>query len=323
MLMTKFDKILIGIRKSELSKAQTNIFVNEFNVSNDNKLNQIFQIETVETTGDINKEHRLDQIGGKGLFVKEIEEKILKGEIDIGVHSLKDLPTTTSNEKLKIVCWMKRSDARDVLISNSGKDIFSLPPKSIIGTSSIRRRSQILNVRKDLSIKLLRGNVDTRIKKLKNEEYDAIILSLAGLQRLKLQHLITQILDPDIFLPAACQGAIGIQGLSDRGFEEFFSNINHEDSQLSCSSEREILKIINANCNSPVSVFSKIRGDEMLISFQIYDHDGTELFKKNISGNKYNYVNLTKELGTEILTKVGQKKINELDKLNYDFDYQA
>ena len=323
MLMTKFDKILIGIRKSELSKAQTNIFVNEFNVSNDNKLNQIFQIETVETTGDINKEHRLDQIGGKGLFVKEIEEKILKGEIDIGVHSLKDLPATTTNEKLKIVCWMKRSDARDVLISNSGKDIFSLPSKSIIGTSSIRRRSQILNIRKDLSIKLLRGNVDTRIKKLKNEEYDAIILSLAGLQRLKLQHLVTQILEPDIFLPAACQGAIGIQGMSDRGLEEFFSNINHENSQLSCSSEREILKIINANCNSPVSVFSKIHDDEMFISFQLFDHDGTELFKKNISGNKNNYVNLTKELGNEILNEVGQEKINELDKLNYDFDYQA
>ena len=226
-------------------------------------------------------------------------------------------------EKLKIVCWMKRSDARDVLISNSGKDIFSLPSKSIIGTSSIRRRSQILNIRKDLSIKLLRGNVDTRIKKLKNEEYDAIILSLAGLQRLKLQHLVTQILEPDIFLPAACQGAIGIQGMSDRGFEEFFSNINHEDSQLSCSSEREILKIINANCNSPVSVFSKIHDDEMFISFQLFDHDGTELFKKNISGNKNNYVNLTKELGNEILNEVGQEKINELDKLNYDFDYQA
>ncbi len=321
--MTKFNKILIGIRNSKLSKAQTNLFINEFNSSNDNKRDQIFKIETVLTSGDKNKEHRLDQIGGKGLFVKEIEEKILKGEVDIGIHSLKDLPAAISNKKLKIVCWMKRSDARDVLISNSGKDIFSLPSKSIIGTSSIRRRSQVLNLRKDLSIKLLRGNVDTRIKKLKNGEYDAIILSLAGLERLNLEPMVTQILEPDIFLPAACQGAIGIQGLVDRGLEEFFSNINHEDSQLVCSSEREILRMINANCNSPVSVFSQTYNNEIAINFQLFDHDGSEIYKKKTSGNKQDYIKICKELGNEIINEVGQKKINELDQLKYDFDYQA
>ena len=149
-----------------------------------------FEIKTIQTTGDIHKSHRLDQIGGKGLFVKEIEEQLMSDEIDVGIHSMKDIPASETYPELDIICWMQRNQANDILISNSGMGLKDLPNGSIIGTSSIRRRAQVLHSRKDLSIKLLRGNVDTRVEKLKRNEYDAIILSLAGLQRYKIFRLI-------------------------------------------------------------------------------------------------------------------------------------
>ena len=159
-------------------------------------------------------------MGGKGLFTKEIESQISKRAIDLGIHSMKDVPASDENSELKIICWMKRYDPSDAIISNSGKNLKQLPPGSIIGTSSIRRRAQILSLRKDLQIKLLRGNVDTRLKKLSDGQYDSIILSTAGLMRIGQDHLITEIMDLEYFLPAACQGAVGVQARKDDGLEE-------------------------------------------------------------------------------------------------------
>ena len=204
------DKIIVGIRDSKLSQIQTQEFISlaEKNIVGINQ--NTFQIKFIKTTGDIHNSERLDKIGGKGLFVKEIESHILKGDIDIGVHSMKDIPATSHNE-LEIFCLMKRLDNSDVLISNSGKKLLDLESGAVVGTSSIRRRAQILNIRRDLKIKLLRGNVDTRMKKLKNREYDAIILAYAGLKRLGMEREITEKLDSRTFLPAGGQGLVGIQ----------------------------------------------------------------------------------------------------------------
>ena len=319
--MSELQKIVVGIRSSNLSRSQTNLLIQEVLSSDPNLKKDLFNIKTIKTTGDVHNTHRLDRIGGKGLFIKEIEEKIISGAIDIGVHSMKDVPAQEAFPDLEIICWMKRYKANDALLSNSGKSFMDLPPGSVIGTSSIRRRSQVLSLRKDLCIKLLRGNVDTRIQKLKNQEYDAIILSLAGLARLNLEHLVTEVLDFKLFLPAACQGAVGVQALKSSNVLDTFSSINNIQTQMECMSERRVLKNINANCNSPVSVYAKIIKDKITLEFEIFDHQGNKIFKKSIADDKQKYLNLSDKLSEEIVSNLGQKKIDELDKLKNDFDY--
>jgi hydroxymethylbilane synthase len=320
--MPKSEQILLGIRNSKLSHAQTNFFI-----KNANKISKInnehsFEIKTIETSGDIFGTQRLDQIGGKGLFIKEIEKEIIEGNVDLGIHSMKDVPASEKIDKLEIVCWLKRYDSHDALLSRNGEGIWDLRPGAVIGTSSIRRRSQVLKLRKDLNIKLLRGNVDTRINKLDKSEYDAIILSLAGLQRLNKQHRVSEVLDHDQFLPAACQGAVGIQALRESKFKSLFNELNDSNTQIECVSERIVLKKINANCNSPVSVFAQINGDKISISSELIDHHGEILFRKKVEDNINKFKQLSSELGEEIIKTVGQEKINELDNLN-DFNYTA
>ena len=319
--MSELQKIVVGIRNSSLSQSQTNLLIQEVLNSDPNLKNDLFDIKIIKTTGDVHNTHRLDRIGGKGLFIKEIEEQIISGKIDIGVHSMKDVPAQEVSTDLDIICWMKRHNANDALLSNSGKKLMDLPSGSVIGTSSIRRRSQVLNLRKDLSIKLLRGNVDTRIQKLKNQEYDAIILSLAGLARLNLMHLVTEILDFKIFLPAACQGAVGVQTFKESQIKQIFSSVNDTQTEIECLTERRVLKNINANCNSPVSVYAKIINEQIKIWFELYDHTGKKIFQKNVSANKNNYFELSDMLSREVIETVGQRKINELDILKDDFNY--
>ena len=319
--MSELQKIVVGIRSSNLSRSQTNLLIQEVLSSDPNLKKDLFNIKTIKTTGDVHNTHRLDLIGGKGLFIKEIEEQIISGEIDIGVHSMKDVPAQEAFPDLDIICWMKRYKANDALLSNSGKSFLDLPPGSVIGTSSIRRRSQVLSLRKDLGIKLLRGNVDTRIQKLKNHEYDAIILSLAGLARLNLEHLVTEVLDFKLFLPAACQGAVGVQALKSSNVLDTFSSVNDIQTQMECISERRVLKNINANCNSPVCIYAKIIKDKITLEFEMFDHQGNKIFKKSIADDKQKYLNLSDKLSEEIVSNLGQEKIDELDKLKNDFDY--
>ena len=199
--MSNKNRILVGLRDSKLSRVQTSIFIEEANKIEEISSNYTFEIKTIKTTGDIHNTQRLDQMGGKGLFIKEIEQQIIDQEIDIGVHSMKDVPAQEVHKDLQIICWMERHFNDDVLLSNSGKKFSDLPSGSKIGTSSIRRRAQILRLRKDLSVCLLRGNIDTRIKQLHAKKYDAIILSLAGLQRLNLENHVTEVLNQDDFSP--------------------------------------------------------------------------------------------------------------------------
>ena len=318
--MSNLNRILVGIRDSKLSRIQTNILLNRL-VSVSSKItNESFVIKTIKTKGDIHNEKRLDQIGGKGLFIKEIEDQILKSKVDIGVHSMKDVPAEDDSDKLDIICWFERENHREALLSNSGQKFFDLPPGSVIGTSSIRRRAQILNLRQDLNIKLLRGNVDTRIKKLRENNYDAIILSFAGLKRLGLLDQVTEELDEENFLPAACQGTIGIQAKRGNNLKDVFAIINHHETEIASLTERKVLKTIKANCNSPISVYAKIKDDVIIMRCEIFDHNGLKIFSKDISDVKNKHLSLADELSQTILKDVGQEKINKLNNIN-DFNY--
>mgnify|MGYP001234573063 FL=1 len=321
--MKEHGKIVLGIRNSALSTAQALDFQNKLLLTSPVYNKNSILIKYIKTSGDIHNTHRLDQLGGKGLFVKEIEDQILSGNVDIGIHSVKDLPAKET-QGLKIVCWLERLNPCDALISNSKQGLKDLPAGSVIGTSSIRRRSQILSLRKDLKIKLLRGNVDTRIQKLNDGEYDAIVLSYAGLIRLNQDNLISDLFSVDEFLPASCQGAVGIQIQNlnhDSELTSSLNNINHLNTELTCSAEREVLKSINANCNSPVSVYSTIDKNTISIQCQLFDHKGLILFNESIQGSIENNLQLAQKLGKQIIDQVGQEKINELDKLKDDFDY--
>ena len=318
--MSNLNRILVGIRDSKLSRTQTNILLNRLVSVSSEITNESFVIKTIKTKGDIHNEKRLDQIGGKGLFIKEIEDQILKSKVDIGVHSMKDVPAEDSSDKLDIICWFKRENHREALLSNSGQKFFDLPPGSVIGTSSIRRRAQILNLRQDLNIKLLRGNVDTRIKKLRENNYDAIILSFAGLKRLDLLDHVTEELDEENFLPAACQGTIGIQAKRGNNLKDVFAIINHHETEIASLTERKVLKTIKANCNSPISVYAKFKDDVIIMRCEIFDHNGLKIFSKDISDVKNKHLNLADELSQTILKDVGQEKINKLNNIN-DFNY--
>ena len=318
--MVNPDRIIVGIRDSKLSQIQTQEFINLAKKNVDGINQNTFQIKFIKTTGDIHNSERLDKLGGKGLFVKEIESHILSGDIDIGVHSMKDMPAK-SHDELEIFCLMERLDNSDVLISNNGKKLLNLESGAVVGTSSIRRRAQILNLRRDLKIKLLRGNVDTRMKKLKNKEYDAIILAYAGLKRLGMEKEITEKLDQSIFLPAGGQGLVGIQSKKNSLFRKIFNKINDESSEMANIAERNFLKTINANCNSPVSVYARIEIQYIIIDCQIFKHDGTELFKKNLSEKKQNYHKVGNQLGKLVLESLGQTTIDKLDILEDDFNY--
>lgn len=320
--MSHINQIKVGIRDSKLSLVQTSEFIS-MAAENITEINEDdFKINKIKTTGDIKNSERLDLIGGKGLFIKEIEECILDGVVDIGVHSMKDMPAESHND-LEIFCYMNRVDNSDVLISNSGKTLENLESGSVIGTSSIRRRAQLLHYRKDLNIKLLRGNVDTRLKKLKNNDYDAIILAYAGIKRLQIENEITEVLDRKHFLPAGGQGIVGIQSRRNTNFKNLFSKINNHNAQMAMTAERAFLRSIKANCNSPVCVFANIEGSQLNIECQIFSHNGELLFNESKTNNLNEYDSIGSKLGELVIKNLGQDMINNLHVLKDDFNYTS
>ena len=321
--MTNYKKrLVIGTRSSGLALAQTRIFIDKLLHNYSDMSPESIEIRQIKTSGDQNQSIRLDQMGGKGLFAKEIETELLDETIDLAVHSMKDMPAD-ENSELSIGCWLERFDHRDAILCNEKiKSISDLSKNSLIGTSSIRRRSQIINLRNDLSIKSLRGNVDTRIKKLTEKEFDAIILSVAGLKRLSLDHLISFIFSEDEILPASCQGAIGIQMKSNNDdLKSFLSPLNHESTEDLCTIEREVLGVIKANCNSPIGVLATESNNKIKLQCEIFDHYGNNIYS-NVMIDSYSKKNeIGIKMGKDILSNLGQKKIDNLDFLKNDFDY--
>ena len=320
--MNKEKKLIVGSRNSRMALAQTNEFIDAFLKENTDFNRENIEIRPVITSGDANQTNRLDQIGGKGMFVKEIEHMLLNKVIDVAVYSMKDVPTIMTSG-LKIVSWLSRGDAREVLISHKKINILDLKLGSIIGTSSIRRRSQVLSLRRDLGIQLIRGNVDTRISKLDQGHYDALILGLGGIKRLGLENRVSQIFSTDEILPPACQATIGIQTLDeDSELIKLITKTNDKYSSIVGLAERKVLEVLEANCNSPIGVLACIENDNSFkIKVELFSHDGKEKYEAEKRGKLEESINLASEVGSIIVNKVGLDYIKELDNLKNDFNY--
>jgi hydroxymethylbilane synthase len=302
-------KIRIGTRKSQLALWQANhiadLIKKYWNVE--------VEIVKITTSGDKILDVPLAKIGGKGLFVKEIEEAMLKGEVDIAVHSLKDVPTQLP-EGLGIVAITKREDPRDAFLSTKYKSLYQLPVGSIVGTSSLRRKSQIMRLRPDLNIKDLRGNVDTRIKKLEEGHYDAIILAYAGLKRLNLDAKVSNIFSPEEMIPAVCQGFLGIEArIDDDKVRKILEPINDKESFIRATAERTFLKTLEGGCQVPLGSYCEITDDEIKISGFIADLEGKRFIKETLKEKlKDDTLQQANELGerlANILIEKGGKEI--------------
>ena len=266
----KKNTLTIGTRGSKLALIYAEKVKNE--------LNKIFpkeiKLKKIVTTGDQKQDQRLSDIGGKGLFAEQIEKELLNEDIDIAVHALKDMPTIET-ESLLTNNFLKRNSPNEILISKNNTKFDDLAPNSVIGTSSFRREFQLKKKRSDLKYKLIRGNVDTRIQKLENGEFDAILLSKAGIDSLKLQNKITQEFSVDELIPCAGQGIIAIQcKKNDSDIIDLLEKINDVDSRIVANAEREVLKVLEGDCDTAVGVFAKITGENVDLITELFSVDG-------------------------------------------------
>ena len=288
----KREKIIIGSRGSRLAM----IYADNVKV----KLKEVFskdiEIKKIVTLGDENQKDRLSNLGGKGLFSKKIEEELLENKIDIAVHALKDMPSIET-DGLKTNYFLKRNSPNEILVSNKKIKFNDLKPNSIVGTSSYRREYQLKNKRSDLDYKLIRGNVDTRIKKMENGEYDAIILSKAGIDSLEINKKIAEEFKTDDLIPCAGQGIIAIQCRnSDVEIKQLLEKINDKHSRIRANTEREVLKTLEGDCDTAVGAFSNIDGSNIILSAELFSVDG----KNRYFVKETKDINLAKELGREV-----------------------
>jgi len=286
------DKIIIGSRGSKLA------LIYAENVKA--KLKEVFfkdiEIKKIVTSGDENQKDRLSNLGGKGLFSKKIENELLENKVDVAVHALKDMPSIET-EGLETNYFLKRNSPNEILISNKKIKFNDLKSNSIIGTSSYRREYQLKNRRSDLDYKLIRGNVDTRIKKMENGDYDAIILSKAGIDSLEINDKITEEFTTEDLIPCAGQGIIAIQCRnSDLEIKTLLEKINNSESRICASTEREVLKILEGDCDTAIGIFSNINGNNISLSTELFSVDG----KHRYFIKETKKINFAKELGREV-----------------------
>jgi len=299
--------LIIGSRASKLARAQANL-VKDLLKERYPVLDIV--IKTIKTTGDKILDLSLDKIGDQGVFTKEIEAALLAGDIDLAVHSMKDLPVEIA-AGLKIAAVTPREDPRDILISPKGYNLKSLPQKSRVGTSSLRRRAQLLHLRPDLLVMDLRGNLDTRVRKLNDGLYEAIVLAYAGVKRLGLK-LSMSLISLEEVLPQAGQGALGIeirQGRED--IEEIAKILDEASSHLCIDAERAVLSGLGGGCHAPIGVYARIEDDIIIINAGVFSLDGKVVIKDKISGDKKDARSLGLTLADKLF-KSGAKQI--LDK---------
>lgn len=311
------QKIILGTRGSILALAQAEkvkeMLLEKYEEyrKNGKKLKNFENIEKLEielkvivTKGDKDFRDFKKMKGNsqKDLFVKEIEREMLNGTIDFAVHSLKDMPQNTPTGLLN-VCFPLREENCDVLVSKNGKKLEELGENSVIGTGSTRREVELLNLRKDVKVKAIRGNIHTRLKKMDEGEYDAIILAYAGLKRVGLENRVTQKFEADEFMPAPGQGILCVQCREkDEKIRELLEIIDDEDTRLMCEAEREFSRIFEGGCHTPIGCSSKIVGENIEIK-AMYNDNGKRIFEK-IAGNKKDGVKLAGELAENIKKKI-------------------
>ncbi len=303
----KAHNIVIGSRGSQLALWQANWVKSELERLHDNA---DINIRIIATSGDIIQDVPLAKIGGKGLFVKEIEEALLANEIDLAVHSMKDVPIELPTE-LGISVITKRENPLDALISKNGEKLADLPQGATIGTSSLRRSSQLLKYRDDFKIHPLRGNVDTRLRKVEEGKYDAILLASAGLNRLGWANRITEEISHDILLPAMGQGALGIETrLDDTKIYDFISTLNHEQTHYAVSAERSLVGRLDGGCQVPIGAYARIEKGLITLKGLVASLDGEVIYKLENVGPVDDAINIGQELGAQLL-KMGANEILE------------
>ncbi|UFT97951.1 hydroxymethylbilane synthase [Radiobacillus kanasensis] len=274
--------IVVGSRKSNLALTQTEWVIKQ--LQNAGAKNS-FSVKKISTKGDRILDVTLSKVGGKGLFVKEIEQAMFDGEIDMAVHSMKDMPSELP-EGLTIATIPVREDHRDAFISNDHVKLMDLPEGAIVGTSSLRRGSQILAVRPDLKIKSIRGNIETRLRKLKEEDFDAIILAAAGLLRMGWgEDIVTEFLDPDLCVPAVGQGALAIECREDdTELLELLAKIKDEQTSTTVAAERRFLHLMNGGCQVPIAGYAHLEEEEVILTALVSTSDGKTVLKETVRG---------------------------------------
>ena len=291
-------KIRIATRKSALALWQAEHVAT--------LLNDMPEIDGVElvplsTRGDEILDRSLQKIGGKGLFIKELEVAMQCGEADIAVHSMKDVPAEMP-EGFCLAAMLKRANHADALVSPKGEQLADLPDGALIGSSSLRRQAQLKMMRPDLRVGPLRGNVNTRLAKLDNGDYDAIILAAAGLERLQFDERISQEFLPDQMLPAAAQGVVGIECLENATeLRAVLAKLNHGTSVQTTLAERAIARVLEASCQSPVATFATIDGDALTVTALVAMPDGSEFIRDSINGSARNAEQLGEQLARRLL----------------------
>jgi hydroxymethylbilane synthase len=306
-------KIVIGSRKSNLALTQTNWVIEQLKKAG---IKNEFEVKKIVTKGDKILDVTLSKVGGKGLFVKEIEQSMYDKEIDFAVHSMKDMPSEMP-PGLKITSIPVREDHRDAFISKNNIALKDLPEGAIVGTSSLRRAAQMLAERPDVNIKWIRGNIETRLRKLNEEDYDAIILAVSGLKRVGLnEELITEYLEPDVCVPAVGQGALAIECREDdHDLHEILAAINDEHTTKTVNAERKFLHLLEGGCQVPIGGYAYLDKDEIVLTALVGTPDGKTILKEEVRGTE------PEAVGTEAanrLIKRGAKEIVEKVKEELD-----
>ncbi|WP_215191898.1 MULTISPECIES: hydroxymethylbilane synthase [Exiguobacterium] len=296
-------KIIVGSRRSQLAMTQTKWVIEQLKKAG---AQNEFEIKEIVTKGDQIVDVQLSKVGGKGLFVKEIQQQMIAGEIDFAVHSMKDVPAELP-EELFISCMPKRVDARDVLICENGYTLETLPEGAVIGTSSLRRGAQMLAARPDFEIQWIRGNIDTRLKKLETENFNAILLAKAGLERMGWTDRVDfEALDADMMVPAVGQGVLAIESRKDDAEVTNVLQLLHDDvTAKAATAERTFLKAIEGSCHVPVGGYATVDGDDVTLTGLIASVDGKEVLR--VTKTSTDAVALGNEVADDLLGRGGRE----------------
>ena len=300
-------KITIGARGSKLSLAYVEKVKELLLKENKQLKEENIDFKAIKTSGDINQNIKLSKIGGKNLFCKEIEEKLISSHIDIAVHSLKDMESV-EDEKLIIGAYIKRNDFRDVIISKNIKSSEDLKNNIVIGSSSRRRELQLKKINQNISFVNIRGNIDTRIKKIEEEKLDGIILAAAGVKSLKLNKLISISFKTEEVLPAVGQGIIAVQcKKNDEIVKSFLKNINDPETELCAKAERKMLQVIGGDCETAIGGLALIENNNLKLKAQLFSDTGSKSFEYELTGRDIDAVNIGKTVGEKLLNLAGKE----------------
>ncbi|MGE0563004.1 MAG: hydroxymethylbilane synthase [Pseudolabrys sp.] len=263
------------------------------------------EIKVIRTSGDRIQDRPLSEVGGKGLFTKEIEEALIAGEIDVAVHSAKDMPTVLPGGLMLAAC-LEREDPRDAFISNTAKSVAELPQGAVVGSASLRRQAILKAMRPDFQVMSLRGNVETRLRKLDDGEVDATILAMAGLKRLGLGARVTQAMPVETFLPAVAQGAIGLETReNDESTRALLARVNHGDTFTAVACERAFLAELDGSCKTPIGGHAVVAGDALSFRGLIAKPDGSAAHDVQLSGTRGDAVTIGAEAGRALKSRAG------------------